>query len=36
MVITQGQWLSPKAMYEEMGILPFAQTTLAVRSNIRK
>jgi imidazolonepropionase-like amidohydrolase len=32
LVITQGQWLSPKDMHEDMGIVPFVAAAPAVRS----
>ncbi|MEO5845749.1 MAG: amidohydrolase family protein [Caldimonas sp.] len=32
LVITQGHWMSPKDMHEEMGIVPFVATTPAVRA----
>lgn len=31
LVITQGQWFSPKALHESMGIVPFVQQTPEVR-----
>ena len=34
LVITQGHWLSPKAMHEEMGIAPFVETLVAVRARV--
>jgi len=36
LVVTQGHWLSPKDMHEEMGIAPFVTATPAVRSAARK
>jgi len=35
LVITQGHWLSPKAMHEEIGIAPFVVTVPEVRSRAR-
>jgi len=36
LVVTQGHWLSPKDMHEEMGIAPFVTATPAVRSAARQ
>jgi len=36
LVITQGQWLSPKELHEEMGITPFVASVPAVRRLERK
>ena len=32
LVVTQGHWLSPKEMHEEIGVAPFVSTTPAVRA----
>ena len=32
LVITQGQWLSPKELHEDLGITPFVQAVPAVRA----
>ena len=34
LVLTQGQWISPKELYEEMGIAPFVQSTPEVRPGL--
>ena len=31
LVITQGHWLAPKALHEELGIVPFVSSTPPVR-----
>ena len=31
LVVTQGHWLSPRELHEEMGIAPFVKATPAVR-----
>ena len=36
LVITQGHWLSPKELHDEMGIAPFVQSVPAVRSSEKK